>query len=177
MKLHWNHTYKLNLNGVEDEYEVKIYRFSPRALFMIAPDQFNDAFGAHLSEIGGNWNTSLKIDDDHLYSGWLFDVEDETQGKLFGLLRKIHSGHVKPEKPFTVDCDSLYQDIQKVLEKIPSKKGYSTVKVNGSTGFPEGEMIFCFNREPDEYVKGDCALLIEKSNKRLEIFQYRYPTV
>ena len=175
MKLHWNHFYELPLEGDKSTYEVRIYRFSPKALFLIAPEPFYTAFGTKLNDVGGSWNSGLKLDDGVVYSGWLFDVEDETQGKLFGLMKNIHSGIVKPEKPFTVDCDSLYSDILAILGKIPTRKVFQTKKVLGSTGFPEGEMIFCFNRDQEEPVKGDCVLTIEKSKKKLEIFQYRYP--
>ncbi len=166
MKKHWSHTYHLDLEG-DKIHEVILYRFSSKVLLMTAPTKFNNAFGKYLEEIGGSWNDSLKCEEyPHPISGWLFPLE--IQENLIGLLGSIHKGDIEPRKvaKSTVDCNKLYAQLEKVFEMIPQTNEISVMEI------PGGETIFVFNRPSDEIVRGECVLTLEKSRKKLEIYQH-----
>lgn len=184
MQLHWEHTYDLELNG-EKRHELKIYRFSPKALFLSTTENFNTAFHRYFEEVGGAWNNGLKFEDDSVKPGWLFPLEEEIQTKLFDLLKKIHSGdippivsefkHLKADEDMKNMCSKIFNDLSKIFELIPQdEKDSFSIPHLSEGGRPEGETIFYFNRAEGERAKGSCVITLEKNRKRLEIFQYMY---
>lgn len=200
MQLHWEHKYNIDLKG-QKHHHLKIYTFSPKALFMVCTEYFNNAYRRYFEEVGGSWNTGIKLDDELVYDGWLFPLEDEIQKNLFDLLKKIHKGDIPPvinelnkREDMKVMCSKIFNDLDKIFELIPADEndsysifhppshgsstatmgptGRSTTSAGGPTG--GGETIFYFNRDESERTKGNLIITLEKNRKKLEIYQYMY---
>lgn len=165
-KVHWDCTYKISIDGV-DQHRVVMYSYPDGRILLCGGDKFNTAFGRYFEEIEGIWNGS---------NGWFFSVESEKE--LSSLLRRIYDGDVPPilrefrhtssEKDMKNMCKKIYAGLDELFKLVPKEKD------SFSLSSPEGETIFYFNRSEGDRTKGECVVMMEKSQKKVEIFQYMY---
>jgi hypothetical protein len=180
MSVYWKHDYQIQL-GKKSNHQVIIYDFSPRLLFLQTSDEFSLAFKRYFEETGGDWNSSLKLDDGQVHPGWLFSKEKETVDKLFPLLKKIHTSEIPPimkelenEEEMKKLCNKILSGVENVFEMVPVEKDVGVFPIYSKDGKKlVGETIFYFNREDDDKVKGDCVVKFQKGKKTLEIYQFR----
>lgn len=166
--VHWDCTYKIKIDGTE-KHRVVMYRYPDDRILLCGGDKFNTAFGRYFEEIEGSWNGS---------NGWFFSTEKDHQQELFSLLRRIHTGEVPPilrefkhtssEKDMKNMCKKIYSGLDEIFKLVPKEKDSFTLSSS------EGETIFYFNRDEGDRTKGECVVMMEKSRKKVEIFQYMY---
>jgi len=179
MSVYWEHTYDIKLSN-KSTHHVVIYDFSPNLLFLRASDEFSLSFSRDLEDTGGNWNSNLKLDDGKVHPGWLFSKEEETVSNLFSLLKKIHTGDVKPEvkdlkkeEEMKKMCNSIFSDLFQIFEKMTKEKEICVIPINSPGEGVIGETHFYFNRNEGDFTKGDCVVKLQKGKKLLEIYQTR----
>lgn len=167
-KVHWDCTYKISIDGV-DQHRVVMYNHSDDKILLCGGDKFNTAFGRYFDEIEGEWNGT---------NGWFFSTEKDRQEELISLLRRIHSGDVPPilkefrhtssDRDMKKMCQKIYGGLNDLFKIIPTDKDSYTLSS------PEGETIFYFNRGEEDRTKGECVVKLERNRKMVEIFQFMY---
>lgn len=167
-KVHWDCSYKIPIDGV-DQHRVVMYRYPDDRILLCSGDKFNIAFGRYFEEIEGIWNGS---------NGWFFSIDSDKQQELTSLLRRIHTGDVPPilqefrhtssEQDMKNMCKKIYTGLDEIFSMVPKEKDSYTLASS------EGETIFYFNRGEEDRTKGECVVMMEKSRKKVEIFQYMY---
>jgi|DEB0MinimDraft_10_1074344.scaffolds.fasta_scaffold60050_2 hypothetical protein len=173
--VHWSHTYSIDIDGVK-KHDVKMHIVSEKAILLETTENFGKAFGKYLQENDCGWSKNTKFDDGSVRSGWLFSSETKSQERIISLLRRIHVGsvppimnsfsHSKDSEEMKKMCNSIYSNLEKIFSSMPEEKDTYTLSSDG------GETIFYFNREDMDDTKGECVVRLEKSRKKLEIYQY-----
>ena len=166
--VHWDCTYKITIDG-ENQHRVVMYKYPDDRILLCGSDKFNIAFGKYFDEIDGVWNG---------INGWFFSVAPEHQLELNSLLKRIHMGEVPPivqqfrHSSSDIDmkkmCQKIYGGLDEIFKIAPTEKDSYTLNCSS------GETIFYFNREERDRTKGECVIKLEKSRKKIEVFQYMY---
>lgn len=170
MEPYWKFKYSLLLRG-EDEHVVKLYQYTERSIALISTANFGKAFAKNFKELQGKYNPRLNIDDEKV-PGWIFRAT--MQEKLNDMLKKIHSGELKPEfsgvqEPIMdekVRNNKLVNMITSIMDMVPENIEEYTVVDND-----DFTTTMYFNADDTVVTQGECIYSLQGAHKKVEIYQ------
>jgi len=150
-------------------YEIKLFRYSPKCIAMVSSDDFGKKFSTYFKEIGGRFNPKLSVGP-----GWIFRLD--LQEGLTDILRKIYKGEIKPREleiktPVFDDSDidfKIFNTLQDLIQLLPEDTEERVISEN-----QEVKTTVYYNKTDDTVTQGDCIYSFSSSRKSMDIYQLR----